>query len=133
MEERNEARAVKDWPAYNQLGAELALLDWRYLKTSLPTPEEYYGEDWARVAARTPVPEFDVCSRALGFDDSNICHERLLYWAQAVELGGTDLPPARMNSTHPWYFLSNFLRKGLPGILGIVVLLLTVGLLAGDR
>jgi len=129
-----EAFTVKDWSLYHRLDAEWRFLYWDHLHNISPTPQEYFGGDWTRVKEILEYREFDLNPGALlgrafiANEIAPILFNATLY----LDLAKTGLPPTGPHDTSPWAFLFNFLRSGLPSILGAIVLLMTVNILHRD-
>jgi len=133
-EKMRESYCARDWSAYNSMEASWRLLSWEHeVRNINPSPQQYFGENWNEIKAKLNYPEFEVAhelSRTFIADDFASIIVNFLHY---LELASTNLPPAGSHSTSPWAFLLNFLRGGLPQILGAIVLLMSVNILHRDK
>lgn len=141
-----QAYADKDWAAYDRGLAKKAFLEWKlYLMFAAPmgpeepakkdnvTPEEYFGDKWAEISEILAVPDFQqppwFFPRRITMSRDKAIYVTEHYLALAAK----NMPPPSPADTSPWSYTFNFLRRGLPNILGIIILLMTVNLLHRDR
>src|SRR5690554_953286 len=133
-ESRYQAYIAGDWPAYSRGEAQWRIFGWQYeWRNFTPTPQEFFGDAWPEIQAKLELPEYNMDHTPLAsgrLDGKGIRTTSSFYYLALMDTG---LPPYSPNSTEPWAFLFNFLRTGLPTLLGIIVLLLTVNLLHRDR
>jgi len=141
----SEAYANDDWATYNRYMAEKRLVDlnlyWmimdnnnRYIPPVI-TAEEYFDEAWSFYKTLVDTPEFYRPPIWAG-ERIKIAlppPRALLSAAYHLHLLKVDLPPMGPHDISPWGFLFNFMRRGLPNILGLLVLLMTVNLLHRDK
>ncbi|MGI6362299.1 MAG: hypothetical protein ACOX21_00665 [Bacillota bacterium] len=149
-QEISAAYEAKDWVKYNQGLAKKTLLSWKLYSIWLSgmsnenierlnldkyriTPEEYYGEDWANYSKVLEIPDLDKLpwyyNRRMSFSQDRTVFNTTFYLYMAEK----NRPPTGSWDTSPWAFTFNFLRRGLPKILGIIVLLISVNLIHRDR
>jgi len=139
-----QAFESEDWPTYTRHMAEKRLLEWNirgalvdprnpYMPFS--TPEDYFGQDWSTYSQLANMREVDQLPIYVGERlRSTGSPEHIIFSTTAyLQLLQEDLPPQTQHSTSPWGFLFNFLRQGLPRVLGIIVLLMTVNLVHQDK
>jgi ABC-type transport system involved in multi-copper enzyme maturation permease subunit len=123
----------QDWPAYNRYMAERALMKWNVdvKDYNVLSPELYFGERWNQYQALIEyVPEIFYSN----IEQNTPYTEWIIFSTDYhLRLITVDLPPQNPNDTSPWGFTFNFLRRGLPDFLGLIVLLMTVSLLHRDR
>ena len=121
----------KDWSTYVRLRAEESLLIWMYQCRGPITPEQFFGEDWEKFKPLVELPGLAVehYFQFVDFEPQWDIWEATYY----LHLVKEDLPPAGPTDTSPWAFTFNFMHRGLPSILGLIVLLMTVNLLHRDR
>lgn len=144
-----QAFLTKDWSTYTRYMAEKRLLEWRLhvmmrdastdysnpRNRPLPPHQLYFGQDWAVYSPLIEEFEFDRMPAYVGermkmaMDPDNT----IMSTAYLLHLLKEDLPPMNHQDTSPWGFLFNFMRYGLPAILGLIVLLMTVNLLHRDK
>ena len=139
----SESSVSKDWPAYNRYQAEKglfdwgiheALIDWSNRYTSFRTPEQYFGKKWGLYL--TMIEEREFTSLPLWVFENRVLYpaeHAAFSTAYHLQLLEKDLPPAGPYDKSPWAFLFNFLRQGLPKVLAILVLLMTVNLLHREK
>lgn len=129
----------KDWASYNQGMAEKRLLEWNMhgiiKRGNFVTPDQYFGKDWNLFRTMVYAPKFDQLPYWLSERMKTVMQpeQTILAAAYHLHLAKEDLPPKGPYDTSPWGFLFNFLRRGLPHILGVIVLLMTVNLLHRDK
>lgn len=150
-QEISEAYKAKNWAAYNLDMARKTFLDWKYFTNYLSlmgghleeqlariglekyyiSLEEYYGEDWAKYEGMLDIPDLDKLpsffSPRMSVDSTIFKTSYHLYLAEK------NMPPTGSWDTSPWAFIFNFLRTGLPHVLGIIVLLISGNLIHRDR
>ncbi len=129
-----ESYMSRDWVEYHRSRAEDRLLSWDHLYQNVsPSPQQFFGGDWEKITEELDYPSFSVHSAVTGpFPPDEV----LTYMTSArysLAMAKTDLLPTGAHDTSPWAFTFNFLRRGLPNILGIVVLLLSVNMLHRDK
>lgn len=133
-----ESYANQDWSVYTKGMAEKHLLEWNIHSrrwANVITPDEYYGEEWARLQEGIDAWEvtglpFWIGERLWVNDRPEQAALNTAYYLRLVE---EDLPPTASYDTSPWGFTFNFMRRGLPNVLGVIVLLMTVTLLHRDH
>lgn len=146
-----DAYKAKDWATYQQGMAKKTFLSWKLYYTWLSqmgtegmkyrnldkyniSPEDYYGEDWEKFSKMLAIPEtLDKLpwyyNRRMSFSQDRTVFNTTFYLYMAEK----NRPPTGSWDTSPWAFTFNFLRRGLPKILGIIVLLISVNLVHRDR
>lgn len=141
----NEAEAAGDWDAYHRHWAERRILEWDVLialdiqrhpmHPKFLSPADFFGDRWEWVQANTQLPQFESPPLYINYRMQFVPTREhvVLSTDHHLRLLEAGLPPAQPYDTSPWAFLFNFLRRGLPKILGIIVLLITVTLLHQDK
>lgn len=133
-----DAYVNEDWASYNRNMAAKNFLEWNMYTMIRPgtiTPAEYFQEDWEHIKALLDQPHFKAVpfwtqERAW----TNRSPEQAIFSTTFyIYLLEHDLPPPKPHSTTAWGFTFNFLRRGLPNILGAMVLLMTVTLIHRDK
>lgn len=149
-QEISVAYTAKDWSAYNLGMAEKTLINWQFLVNfyshmderdlkyfgldSIPTPENYYGENWDAYNSVLSVPDGHQLAWFYDNNRFRMFLDRIIYsTSYYLYLAEKNMPPTSPSDTAPWAFLFNFLRRGLPHVLGIIVLLISVNLMHRDR
>ena len=101
---------------------------------SIPTPENYYGENWVAYNKILSLPDG---SQLPWYYDSKRFHmslDKVIYSSSYyLYLSEKNMPPTSPSDTTSWAYVFNFLRRGLPHELGIIVLLMSVNLMHRDR
>ena len=132
-----ESFESKDWSLYNRSMAERNLVEWTvhqlYRGERVQTPQQYFGADWDLYGALIEDPQFEMLPHFWVERITQGPEQSILTTAYYLHLLQEDLPPAAPHDTSPWGFTFNFLRRGMPRILGAIVLLLTVNLLHRDK
>lgn len=144
-----EAYRNEDWSTYNRYMAEKRLVEWSIHEMShrafhdysnpnikpVPRPEQYFGNGWSKYSTLVNDPELKMLP--LHWDErmkaALSSNPTILETAYYLELVDKNLPPKGPQDITPWGFLFNFLRRGLPNILGLIVLLMTVNILHRDK
>jgi len=134
----SSAYLERDWSTYNRSMADRRLLEWNLLEITTPgiiPPEEYFGEKWNLFSTLAHRPHFQQRPYHFARRLTMTPNTQHVYLSAAyyLHLLAEDLPPARLYDTSPWGFTFNFMRRGLPNILGIIVLLMTATIIHRDR
>lgn len=132
-EKRIQFFGQEDWPNYNLGTAESCFIQWENFPkwfVRAPQPQDIFADQWADIRSLFNYPRLSVLDEA----SDSLWAERLIWrGCYHLYLYQEDLPPARPYGTSPWTFVFNFLREGLPTLLGLVTLLMTVNLVHRDR
>ncbi|MDD4079624.1 MAG: ABC transporter permease subunit [Eubacteriales bacterium] len=149
-QEISHAYTAKDWSAYNLGMAKKTLVDWQFhmnffshmneqdLKyfgiDSIPTPENYYGENWVAYNKILSLPDGSQLPWYYDSNRFNMSLDKVIYTTSYyLYLSEKNMPPTSPSDTTSWAYVFNFLRRGLPHVLGIIVLLMSVNLMHRDR
>ena len=132
-----ESFESKDWSTFTRSKAEKNLVEWTiyglFRREGIVTPQQYFGDDWALFSSLLENPEFDMLPHYWYERITQGSDSAILATAYYLHLLREDLPPVAAHDTSPWGFTFNFLRRGLPNILAVIVLLMTVNLLHRDK
>lgn len=139
-----QAYQQENWQGYHQKKAEKLVLEWNILAmltdkrnpyVPYQHPEDYFGGNWESLSKLIEPFEFEQLPLYVGERRGIISSPEQVVFSTALHLNllQNDLPPARPHGTEPWTFIFNFLRSGLPLLLGLVVLLMTVNLIHQDK
>lgn len=137
-----ESAPAKAGDVYHSPRIEKLMLNWTLLEipadksninVTFLSPEVYFGPHWETYEPLAPRPDTSYLPVWLYKDrDLNTVEYTALATDYHLQLLTKDLPLVRA-STSPWAFLFNFLRKGLPTILPILVLLMTANMLHREK
>lgn len=138
-----KAQEEKDWPLYNRCMVEKCLLIWgihsatvdtRTPSKRIPGPKAYFGQEWDKLTSLIEQRDFSQLPLWVFEDREMYSFEAtasLTDYYYSLLKGG--LPPADFQGQDPWTVTFRFLRVGLPGVLGAIVLLFTADLLHKDK
>lgn len=141
-----EAYNNKDWEAYNRAQAERDLLHWNWHRSGivnqqinpnrpvLPAHESYFGEEWESLKSLVDYRDDLIIAPFMSYQrEFRVPEEIIFSAAYHLYLLREGLPPKGAQDTSAWGFTFNFFRRGLPIVLGVVVLLLTINLVHRDK
>jgi ABC-type transport system involved in multi-copper enzyme maturation permease subunit len=143
-EKISQAYLEGDWATYNHYLAKKGMLEWNIVEIfdedeSSPycpyiSPQEYFGSRWQKAQS---LLEPEVQGLPYWFSERRAAiprPEQLIFATDLhLRLYEADLPPLSPHGTSPWQFVFNYMRQGLPKILGLVVLLMTVNILHREK
>jgi len=134
-----------DLSAYTSTMAEKSMLDWTIQKilregqskyfSPLASPEEYFGDSWNQFQPLIEIPQFKTLPFWFFSSGRGVMgpEQAVMTTSYYLNLLKDNQQPKGQYDTSPWGFLFNFLRRGLPNVLGLIVALMTVNLLHRDK
>lgn len=136
--------ASRDWDTYNHKMAAKRLLEWNiYDKTGdhssiyspYISPEQYFAARLDSVEAAIQPQWFERLPMHINERQKTVpTPEQVIFSADLhYQLYKEGLPPVNGYSTTPWAFIFNYLRQGLPYVLSLIVLLMTVNIIHRER